>query len=166
MTAPQTPEASATTTGASGPNLTITVCGSPAPQGSKRHVGKGVMVESSKAAKPWREDVKNAALNAIDNAKRRECWAATLDGPLAVSMTFTIKKPTGAPKTKRTWPDRKPDISKLARATEDALTDAGVWADDARVVQYDRLAKAFPGEDTDALNVPGAVIRIWQLGVS
>lgn len=31
-------------------SLTVTVLGTPAPQGSKRHVGNGVVVESSKAA--------------------------------------------------------------------------------------------------------------------
>jgi Holliday junction resolvase RusA-like endonuclease len=86
-----------------------------------------------------------------------------LDGPLAVSMVFTLRKPASAPKRRRTWPDRTPDLSKLARATEDALTDAGVWADDARVVEYVRLAKVFPGEDRDALHIPGVVVRIWQM---
>ena len=41
--------------------LTIVAYGQPAPQGSKRHVGKGVMVESSKKLRPWRQDVKAAA---------------------------------------------------------------------------------------------------------
>ena len=45
------------------------------------------------------------------------------------------------------------------RSTEDALSDAGFWADDARVVEYGRLAKVFPGEDPDALQSPGVVIR-------
>jgi hypothetical protein len=48
-------------------------------------------------------------------------------------------------------------------STEDALTDAGVWEDDSRVVEYKRLAKVFPGEDVDALDVPGAVIRISRI---
>lgn len=33
------------------------VFGLPAPQGSKRHVGEGRMVESSKRVKPWRRQV-------------------------------------------------------------------------------------------------------------
>ena len=37
------------------------VVGLPAAQGSKRHVGNGVMVESSKALKPWRSAVAEAA---------------------------------------------------------------------------------------------------------
>ena len=40
----------------------IPVIGIPAPQGSKRHVGHGIMIENSKRVKPWRNDVKDAAL--------------------------------------------------------------------------------------------------------
>jgi Holliday junction resolvase RusA-like endonuclease len=137
--------------------IEIVVYGTPAPQGSKKFVGttkagRGLLVESSKKVKPWRMDVK-AAAEAVRAAK-------PLDGPLVVSMVFTLPKPASAPKRRRTWPDRKPDLSKLVRSTEDALTDAGLWADDARVVEYARLAKVFPGEDVDALSAPGVLVRI------
>jgi Holliday junction resolvase RusA-like endonuclease len=136
--------------------VSVIVFGHPAPQGSKRHVGGGVMVESSKAVKPWREAVKSAALDVM-------AGQVPLDGPLVVRMVFTLRKPASAPKRRRTWPDRTPDLSKLARATEDALTDAGVWADDARVVEYERLAKVFPGEDWEGLHIPGARITVRRL---
>jgi len=42
----------------------FTVLGVPAPQGSKRHVGRGVLVESSKALGPWRDAVAWAARDA------------------------------------------------------------------------------------------------------
>ena len=29
----------------------------PAPQGSKKHVGRGILVESSTKVKPWRQDI-------------------------------------------------------------------------------------------------------------
>lgn len=130
--------------------LTITVYGMPAPQGSKKHVGNGVMIESSKKVKPWRQDVSAAAV---------ACGQQLLDGPVRVSMTFTLPKPKSAPKIRRTYPDRKPDLSKLVRSTEDALTTAAVWGDDARVVEC-LAAKRYPCEGPDALDRPGAVIRI------
>jgi Holliday junction resolvase RusA-like endonuclease len=80
-------------------------------------------------------------------------------------MVFTLPKPKSAPKRRRSWPNRTPDVSKLARSTEDALTTAGIWADDARVVEYTRLAKVFPREDPDALESSGVVIEIGLLGV-
>lgn len=143
----------------------IVVYGSPAPQGSKKFVGTfagkdgrqhAKLVESSKKVRPWRDDVKAAALLVRDGRP-------PLDGPLIVRMVFTLPKPASSPKTRRSWPMRKPDVSKLVRSTEDALTDAGIWADDARVVEYARLAKVFPGEDKDALESTGAVIEIAVL---
>ena len=142
--------------------IEFTVFGTPAPQGSKKFVGtdnagRGILVESSKKVKPWRMDVKEAAEAA------RKAHGCTLDGPLVVAMVFTVKKPGSAPKSRQTWPDRMPDLSKLLRSTEDAITDAGLWADDARVVRYDKLAKVFPGEDPDALAAPGVRVRISQV---
>lgn len=139
--------------------ITLEVWGLPGPQGSKRFMGvqggRGRLVESSKKVAPWREAVKWAAIEAMRHAGR-----VTLDGPLWASMVFTLPKPKSAPKLRRTWPDRLPDLSKLVRSTEDALTDAGLWADDARVVEYRRVAKVFPGEDDDALDRPGVLIRV------
>jgi Holliday junction resolvase RusA-like endonuclease len=135
----------------------IIVFGSPAPQGSKKFVGtnkqgRGILVESSKHVKPWRQDVVEAAKRAFSGPP--------FDAPLRVRMVFTLPKPASAPKRKRTWPMRKPDVSKLARSTEDALTTAGVWVDDSRVVGYDRLEKVYPNEDPEALDSPGARIEI------
>lgn len=133
--------------------LVIVVYGQPAPQGSKRHVGGGRMIESSKKVRPWRLDVK-AAAEAVRGTTE------PLDCALKVSMVFTLPKPQGAPKRRRTWPSRTPDLSKLVRSTEDAITDAGLWADDARVVEYQRLAKVYAGEDADSLASPGVRIVI------
>lgn len=138
--------------------MKLRIYGNPAPQGSKKFVGttktgRGIMVESSKKVKPWREDVKSEAL-AVRNG------APPLDGPLIVRMVFTLPKPGSAPKRRRTFPCRKPDVSKLARSTEDALVDAGLITDDARIVEYERLAKVFPNEDPEALEAPGVFISI------
>lgn len=135
--------------------------GTPAPQGSKKFIGttksgRGVLVESSKRVRPWRQDVKLAA----EAARTARGLVAPLDGPLRVTMVFTVHKPTSAPKRRRTWPDRMPDLSKLARSTEDAISDAGLWADDARVVEYARLAKVYPGEDPLALDMPGVWVMV------
>jgi Holliday junction resolvase RusA-like endonuclease len=132
--------------------MTITVFGIPAPQGSKRFLGtkggKGILVESCKRVRPWRESVVWAAREA----------GGRVAGPVSVTMVFTLPKPKSAPKKRKTWPDRKPDLSKLIRSTEDALTDAGVWEDDARVVQC-VATKVYPGEGNNALDTPG--VRIW-----
>jgi crossover junction endodeoxyribonuclease RusA len=140
--------------------MIIIVYGEPAPQGSKKFVGMikghGMLVESSKKVKPWRQDVVAAAKEAMQGF-------AMFDGPLSLKMVFTMQKPTGAPKRKRSWPQSRPDISKLCRSTEDALVTAGAIRDDSRIVEYIRLAKVFPGEDQDALSSPGVLIEIHCL---
>lgn len=145
----------------------LEVRGLPAPQGSKRHVGRGIMIESSKYVKPWRQDVRAAA----------EQWILTrpglypMDGPLSVDMVFSMPRPKGHYGTGRnagvlkgsapSYPQGMPDLSKLVRSTEDALTSAGLWKDDSRVVEYGRLAKVYvASDDPDALPCTGAVIRV------
>jgi Holliday junction resolvase RusA-like endonuclease len=154
------------------PIIEIAVYGTPAPQGSKSFKGisggRGIMVESSKKVKPWRDAVRADAI-----VERQAMTAfAVLDEPLYVEMVFTFVRPRSHYRTGRnahllrdgapTRPSAKPDVSKLCRSTEDALTDAGIWRDDARVVEYTRLAKVFAGEDKDALDSPGAVIRVYR----
>ncbi|NUS83714.1 MAG: RusA family crossover junction endodeoxyribonuclease [Streptomyces sp.] len=169
MTTLLEPEAPAAPAAGPGPAITLTVHGLPAPQGSKRHVGGGVMIESSKKVKPWRQDVKYIAIAATEAAPD---WTL-LDGPLAVAMTFTFDRPKGHYRTGRNAhllrdaapirPAGVPDLSKLVRSTEDALTGI-VWKDDARVVEYVRLGKWYAGTDAaDVLAVPGCVIRVWPL---
>jgi Holliday junction resolvase RusA-like endonuclease len=74
-------------------------------------------------------------------------------------MVFTLAKPRSAPKRRRTWPDRRPDLDKLSRTVLDSLTSAGAIEDDGRVIAI-RAAKTFPGECPEALDVPGVRIRI------
>lgn len=149
--------------------IRVVVEGTPGPQGSKKAVGRNprtghvLMVESSKKVKPWREAVEAAALTALAALSREERRAFPLDGPLAGRFVFTLRKPLSAPKRRRTWPTTYPDVSKLLRSTEDALTKAGIWADDARLIELDRLAKVFPNEDPEALAVPGVVIQIRRI---
>ncbi|MGW5352237.1 RusA family crossover junction endodeoxyribonuclease [Streptomyces sp. NPDC004031] len=152
-------------------DLIITVHGHrPAPQGSKRHVGNGRLIEQSKRVKPWRAAVEDAATAAM-TCRHITTYGGMpmarpqpLDGPLSIEIAFTVRKPASAPKRRTTWPTTRDsgDIDKLLRATFDALTTAGAIADDSRVVEV-TARKMFPGEGLDALNEPGAVIRVWRL---
>lgn len=146
--------------------LRIVVYGQPAPQGSKRYLGNGVMIESSKKVKPWRTDVKNAAETALTDARIAE----PIGGPITARIIFSLPRPRSHYRTGRNAhllrdqapprPASIPDLSKLIRSTEDALTAAGVWADDARLVELARAAKVWCSEDPEALDRPGALIVI------
>ena len=149
--------------------LSFTVHGMPAPQGSKRVVtaggkagGRAVLAESSKRVKPWREAVKEAARVAIDAAP---LGTSQMAGPVGLEVHFRFPRPKGhygtgrnAGKLRASAPLRPavaPDLSKLIRSTEDALTEAGVWRDDALVVSV--IAGKFYSEDG-----PGATITITE----
>lgn len=134
-----------------GTGCTFYVIGDPAPQGSKRHVGGGRLVESSKKVAPWRTDVTLAA----------QAWRAAngrpqpLDGPVAARLVFFLRKPISTPK-KVVQPLRKPDLDKLVRSTFDALSGV-IWADDARVVALHAEKRyAAPGEPTGCRITVGA----------
>lgn len=115
--------------------LDVDVAGTPAPQGSKRHVGNGIMVESSAKVQPWREAVKAASLSIPHRAA---------EGPVTVDIAFRLTRPKGhygtgrnAGRLRESAPPRpttKPDLDKLVRSTLDALKDAGVYRDDSQVV--------------------------------
>ena len=139
--------------------ITIRVAGVPAPQGSKRHVGGGRMVESSRAVGPWRE-----AVRAETQRQYAEFLPRPLVIPVQVTVKFSLPRPQGhygtgsrattvRPSAPR-WPHRKPDLDKLIRAVLDGITQGGAIADDAQVV---RIAAQ------KTYGTPGAVITIEEL---
>ena len=149
--------------------LLINVNGIPGAQGSKRHVGHGIMVESSKRVKPWRSDVKDAAEHATGQVSRFDPWTP-ISEPAEATIVFRFARPKGHYRTGRNahllrdgavgYPVGRNlgDVDKLVRSTFDALTAAGVVQDDAL---FARLVTAkvwcAPGE------VPGATITIREL---
>ena len=115
--------------------LTFTVHGRAVPQGSKRHLGRGILVESSDV-KPWREAITWAAREHIRPGPPH-------DGPIALQLTFHRARPRSHYRTGANahltrpsapdWPATRPDLDKLARAVLDALT-GHIWRDDAQIV--------------------------------
>ena len=127
----------------------------PAPQGSKKYVGNGVMVEVSKRVKPWRYAVNQAA---------QDMCRCPLDGNVTMDVVFIFPRPkshfgTGknSQRLKPLAPTHhkfKPDLSKLIRSTEDALTGIA-YQDDSQICEL-RASKRYAaiGEQ------PGAIITL------
>ena len=138
-------------------HLTFTVAGmAPAPQGSKRHVGNGVMIESSANVKPWRYLVQQAAV-ATEHP--------TFQGPISLSCVFLFPRPKShfTPKgilkpSAPSYHSVKPDGSKCLRSTEDALVDAGLIQDDARIAISSHTKRYIHDNEH-----PGAIISIIAL---
>jgi Holliday junction resolvase RusA-like endonuclease len=132
--------------------LRITAYGVPAPQGSTKafyiaKLGRAVVTADNKRTKPWRQSIVEAA-----RADLGPEWVP-LDVPCALSVVFYMPRPSSAPK-RVIEPAKLPDLDKLLRATCDALTAAGVWADDARLIEVS-ARKAFAGGYRDPLGTAG-----------
>lgn len=129
------------------------VYGLPAPQGSKRHVGGGRMVEASRKVAPWREAV-------VGEAQRLGYAGMRIDEAVSVRITFYLPRPSshrgarGLRPSAPVWPAKVPDLDKLARSTLDGLVQAAVLSDDARVVIL-HARKTFDDEQA-----AGALIHI------
>lgn len=151
--------------------LEFDVFGVPASQGSKRarpvyaskgssrvFTGKVAQVESSEHLKPWRDDVKAAALKATGPG-----WQL-VEGAVSLNVVFFFLRPqshfrtgknchllrNGAP---RRYVARMPDIDKTVRGVMDALSNV-VYRDDRQVVLLTAL-KAYADERR-----PGAHVLI------
>ncbi len=147
------------------PLLVIRVLGIPRPKGSMKPFvvpsGQPRMREQHGHSTSWRADVAAAAYTAI----RCGCGdpgCTTLqarypyDGPVALGVDLEFVRPKSArsgalPSTRSTG-----DIEKHIRNICDALQDARVITDDARVVDL-RTSKRY----TDA--APGADITVWPV---
>ena len=128
--------------------ISFQVHGLPVPQGSTRSWvvnGKPVITSAAKGLSTWRRLVADVA----QRYAPEEPW----EGPVGIELHFGIPKPKSAPKRKRVWPDKRPDLDKLTRAVLDALTYV-VYADDSQVVNI-RATKDY--------GAPGVVVEIHRI---
>lgn len=126
--------------------ISFTVYGQPAPAGSKTvgrtKAGGHFVRDASKRSYPWKRDVAQAAGVAMQGQP-------LLDGPLMLGLEFYLPRPKGHYGKRGLRPSAppiptvKPDLLKLARAVEDALTGI-VYRDDAQVAR--QVLDKFYGE--------------------
>lgn len=122
--------------------VTFKVLGEPEPQGSTTtyvRQGKAHTTSANKNLKPWRNDVAEAAQRAMQLFGAEKIAKGR---GVRLVLHFTFARLSGhfgkggqllrsAPARKTT----KPDLSKLVRAVEDSLVDAGVMVDDNQVTE-------------------------------
>jgi crossover junction endodeoxyribonuclease RusA len=130
--------------------LEVFVAGNPAPQGSKRHVGNGRMIESSKRLHPWRSTI--AAAVRFDMLE----GALAFRGAVVVTLDFVMPRPVSTPKRFTPPAVKRPDIDKLARACLDAITGIAI-RDDSQVVELVATKRI-----AEIAETPGVLIRIAE----
>lgn len=142
------------------------VAGKPQPAGSKRafvikkggaYTGRAIVTDDNPKAKDWKIDVQHAA--------KRHCDIKLWDCPIRLVLNFTVERPKshyGSGKnasalkvSASAYPTGKPDVLKLARGVEDALTSL-VWVDDAQIVT-EVLSKKY--------GYPGVAVEIHEVVV-
>ena len=146
--------------------IDFTVWGTPAPKGSKSAfalkrggvpTGRVVVTEQGSAKKTeWKARVRAVVQEIAAGG------AEPLGGPLAITLRFYLPRPKSAPKRRRTWPDRMPDIDKLIRLILDAMNGALI-EDDARIVQLSAM-KDYAEATNDPR--PRAEVLVWRLPAS
>jgi len=135
--------------------LTVVVRGRPAPQGSKRVGQYGQVREQSAYLPAWRAAVRRAVYERYRELGVDPADLPLLRGPVEMSCVFRLD--TGA------RIDGPPDLDKLLRSTWDALTQARVWEDDARVVHVRELCKKAPDGSSPGTGT-GADITVSRAG--
>jgi Holliday junction resolvase RusA-like endonuclease len=133
------------------------VPGIPAPGGSKRAfvvAGKARITDDAKGNRDWKTKVAQVAHEAHEGP--------LLMGPLRVRFEFYVLRPKGhwgarglrpsAP----LHPTTKPDVLKLARSTEDALTGV-LWGDDSQTVTLELEKRYSPSQ-----GAAGCLVRVWD----
>jgi crossover junction endodeoxyribonuclease RusA len=138
------------------------------PQGSKRHVGGGRLLEmAGDALKAYR-----AALGW--EARRQMKDRELITDPVGVSATFVFKRPkahstkaglrANAPRC--CYPAKRGDVDKLLRSSLDALTGT-VYVDDAQVVTVNATVIWGDEYETHVLIHPVEdVVDMWCSGLS
>lgn len=139
--------------------IAVFIPGDPASQGSKvfkgiSKSGRGIMIESCKRLPAWRNDVRAALIDDHGQPK------AFFDGPIHLEIEFVLRRPKSAPKKREPLASKKPDLSKLLRAVEDAVTSAGIWRDDAQVVSVTMEKRIAKIDET-----PGCHLFVTAAGV-
>lgn len=131
------------------------VAGTPAPAGSKRgfpirrndgSIGVA-MAPDSKKQKPWMAKVSVAARQYIDKEMsfcESDMFYTPTRKPVRLTLNFCFLRPKSHYGTGKnienvkhsapTHHTKKPDLTKLIRAVEDALTGV-VWVDDSQVIE-------------------------------
>lgn len=141
--------------------LNVAVYGRPIPQGSKAPgpviKGHSTMREDNPATKPWRAHVVSTI-----QAKYPLGVPEPVTGPVMLRIVFGLQSPKTVPSERNGYPSTEPDIDKMERAINDALTMSGIWKDDGQVVDS-HTTKLYIGHPECKLRAPGAWIRVYRI---
>lgn len=136
-------------------SISFTVLGEPSPEGSTRafyipKLNRTVTTHQNQSQlNAWRNRVATEAQNVLCGRE----WTTDRASAYTVDVDFVLVRPPSIPVHRRIHPTVKPDIDKLVRAINDALTGI-LFPDDCQVVSI-RVSKDYEGGRR-----PGAYIHV------
>jgi crossover junction endodeoxyribonuclease RusA len=144
--------------------ISLFIPGKPVPQGS----GKAITSRSTNRAiflHSNREQLKGFRA-AVKAAVEKAGVTEPITGPVRVRCDFFLPRPKAHYRANGSrlridapvFPTTRPDVDKLLRAVNDALTEAGAWKDDSQVVLLNG-AKFYASSEGEL----GTVIEIGEL---
>jgi len=144
-------------------SISFTAYVTPEPQGSmKAFIPKGwnraIITSDNKDLKSYRQEVSKAALEQRAKIGFYDVMFGK-HSPVSAVFNFYFAKPDSVSK-KRTQHVVRPDLSKLIRATEDALTGI-IYTDDAQIVSI-KAEKFYGLPERVEVTVSGKVSEIPQ----
>lgn len=146
-------------------SIEFIVLGDAAPEGSTRafyipKLNKTVTThQNQKSLGAWRNRVATEAQNAL---RGRE-WTSDRESSYTIETVFVLPRPPSVPRHRRIMPTVKPDIDKLLRAINDALTGI-LWVDDCQVVSaYSRKEYQDSYDSEGGGRAPGAYIYVMRM---
>lgn len=116
---------------------TLTVLGKAEPKGSLRgFVLRGsrrvVLTDGNPRVRPWMALIRDAAAQWRADQGLADHAIAWPTEPILLDVTVWLPKPKSAPTRRAIQATKKPDVSKIVRAVEDALTGV-LYRDDAQI---------------------------------
>jgi Holliday junction resolvase RusA-like endonuclease len=128
--------------------VSFSITGDPASQGSHAIMQGRIVQVNSKKHKAWRTAIVNEVIATLPAD-----WEP-IDGPCELIVNFYLSKPASVT---RSSPSVAPDLDKLVRSVGDALAIAGVYTDDSRITRISARKLYAQGIE------PGATITVNSL---
>jgi Holliday junction resolvase RusA-like endonuclease len=128
--------------------VSFSITGDPASQGSHAIMQGRIVQVNSKKHKAWRTAIVNEVIATLPAD-----WEP-IDGPCELIVNFYMAKPASVT---RSSPSVAPDLDKLVRSVGDALAIAGVYTDDSRITRISARKLYAQGIE------PGATITVKSL---
>lgn len=131
------------------------IAGDPKPQGSKRYVGGGRVIEDNPGTRAWRQSAQ-LQLTTYRSRQLKE----PIDEAVLVQAVFCLPRPKSV---RSMLPTSKSshDLNELCRALEDALEGAGVLKNDSRITTW-HARKHYAEADNNGPAITGVFLRIYK----